>query len=126
MFVISMNLMWINIPQYALTYGENPNSICLSIQKLFKKQWRTFLKRLDISCDCCQSCFVVNISKVGNVFSHSLDMSNERCKLICEQKPLGLSVDQLCHMHIYYAQPKSMVDKKRIDTYKSVDIGCAN
>ena len=44
-----MNLMWINVPRCALTYGENPNLICLSIQKLFKKQWRTFLKKLDIS-----------------------------------------------------------------------------
>ena len=32
-----MNFIWINVPQIALAYSENPNSICLSIQKLFKK-----------------------------------------------------------------------------------------
>ena len=36
-------------PQVALAYRENPNSICLSVQKLFKKQWRMFLKKSDIS-----------------------------------------------------------------------------
>ena len=44
-----MNFIWINVPQIALAYSENPNSICLSIQKLFKKQWRTLLKKSDIS-----------------------------------------------------------------------------
>ena len=39
-----MNFIWINVTQIALAYTENPNSIYLSIQKLFKKQWRTFLK----------------------------------------------------------------------------------
>ena len=48
-FFTLMNFIWINVPQIALAYSENPNSICLSIQKLFKKQWRTFLKKSDIS-----------------------------------------------------------------------------
>ena len=41
-FFTLMNFIWINVPHIALAYSENPNSICLSIQKLFKKQWRTF------------------------------------------------------------------------------------
>ena len=40
-FFTLMNFIWINVLQIALAYNENPNSICLSIQKLFKKQWRT-------------------------------------------------------------------------------------
>ena len=49
MFFTQINFIWINVPQIALAYSENPNSICLRIQKLFKKQWRTFLKKSDIS-----------------------------------------------------------------------------
>ena len=44
-----MNFIWINVPQVALVYSENPNSIYLTIQKLFKRQWRTFEKEFDIS-----------------------------------------------------------------------------
>ena len=44
-----MNFIWINVPQIALAYSENHNSLCLSIQKIFKKQWRTLLKKSDIS-----------------------------------------------------------------------------
>ena len=54
-----MNFIWINVPQIALAYSENPNSIYLSIQKLFKTQWRTFLKKYDI-----------NSSKVTVVFGN--------------------------------------------------------
>ena len=45
MFVISMNLMWINVSQCALTYGENSNSMSWH-SKIIQKTAEDIFKKI--------------------------------------------------------------------------------